>query len=64
MKQKPKGFIAQCQCGNIVGAMDYERTDRSEAGKLLGAWIHDGCIIYPKFDLNWSVQVKPCKCDK
>jgi len=63
MKQKPKGFIATCQCGRVVGAMDYENTDRKEAGKLLGLWISEGCSIQPKFDLCWEVTVKPCACE-
>lgn len=62
MKKKPRGFVAVCQCGLVVGAMDYDRTDRKDAGKILGAWIADGCIITPQFDGCWSVEVKPCIC--
>lgn len=62
MKKKPTGFIATCQCGFVVGAMDYERTDRKEAGKILGKWLHDGCAISPQF-ADFSVSVFPCKCD-
>ena len=62
-KRKPKGFIATCQCGRVVGAMDYERTDRAEAGKLLGGWLADGCTVAPKFNGTWSVKVEPCDCD-
>ena len=62
MKRKPRGFVAICQCGLTVGAMDYERTDRKEAGKILGAWISDGCRIIPQFDSSWSVEVKACIC--
>lgn len=62
MKKKPTGFIAECQCGEIVGALDYERTDRHEAGSILGKWLHDGCTVKPMFDSSWSVHVEPCKC--
>lgn len=64
MKHKPTGFIATCQCGEVVGAMDYERTDRQEAGKLLGQWIADGCTIEPRFTGNWSTNVTACKCER
>jgi len=43
--------------------MDYERTDRQEAGKLLGQWIADGCTIEPRFAGNWSTNVTACKCE-
>jgi hypothetical protein len=62
-KLKPKGFIAICQCENIVGAMDYESTERKDAGKLLGEWIHNGCTIKPMFLSSWSASVKPCECE-
>ncbi|WP_210499147.1 hypothetical protein [Vibrio crassostreae] len=62
-KKKPTGFIAKCQCDNIIGAMDYGRTDRKEAGKILGQWIADGCTIIPKFDYTWSADVNSCTCD-
>ena len=62
MKKKPTGFIAKCQCGSIVGAMDYERTDRREAGKLLGKWLNDGCTIEPQFSGTWKVWVEKCHC--
>lgn len=63
MKRKPKGFSATCQCGNVVGAMDYERTDRKEAGQLLGKWLHDGCTITPFFG-SFSIHVGYCTCDQ
>lgn len=62
MKNKPTGFVATCQCGQVVGAMDYERADRKDAGNILGQWIADGCTIEPRFG-NWSVSVTACKCD-
>jgi hypothetical protein len=63
-KRKPTGFVATCQCGQVVGAMDYDRTDRREAGKILGEWLANGCAIEPRFDGSWSVDVTACKCEK
>lgn len=62
MKKKPTGFVATCQCGVVVGALDYERTERKEAGKLMGAWLADGCCIEPRFTGSWTAQVEPCRC--
>ncbi|WP_201766958.1 hypothetical protein [Chrysiogenes arsenatis] len=63
MKRKPTGFVAKCQCGVIVGAMDYDRTDRKDAGQILGKWLHDGCTVEPQFAGTWSVTVKACRCE-
>lgn len=63
MKRKPTGFVAVCQCGETVGALDYSRTDRKEAGKLLGAWLADGCTVYPRFESHWVEKVTHCKCN-
>ena len=62
MKKKPTGFTATCQCGVVVGAMDFNRTERKEAGHILGKWIADGCIITPQFNGDWSVIVRHCEC--
>lgn len=61
--KKPTGFVALCQCGVIVGAMDYDRTDRKEAGQLLGKWLHDGCTVEPRFSGTWSATVEACRCE-
>lgn len=62
-KKKPTGFVAECQCGLIIGALDYTRTNRNDAGKIIGKWIHDGCKIIPKFDASWQVTCNVCACD-
>lgn len=62
-KKQPTGFVATCQCGAIVGAMDYTRTDRTESGKLLGRWLADGCTIEPMFASNWQASIQQCECD-
>jgi hypothetical protein len=63
VKKKPTGFVATCQCGAIVGAMDYERTDRKDAGQMLGKWLHDGCTVEPRFAGSWSATVEACRCE-
>jgi hypothetical protein len=63
VKQKPTGFVAICQCGAVVGALDYDRTDRREAGQTIGKWLHDGYTIEPRFTGSWSVKVEPCRCN-
>lgn len=62
-RKSPTGFIAVCQCGEIIGAMDYTRTERKEAGKIIGEWLASGCTVQPKFVSTWSVTVTSCKCE-
>jgi (2Fe-2S) ferredoxin len=62
-KLNPTGFVAICQCGEITGAMDYTRTDRKDAGKIIGEWLAKGCTVQPKFVGTWSVTVTSCKCE-
>ncbi len=62
-KKKPNGFIAKCQCGQTVGAMDYARTPRKDAGRLLGEWLHSGCTVIPKFGDAWCETVGRCICE-
>lgn len=63
-KKKPTGFVAICQCGFKIGALDYSRTDRKEAGKALGEWLHNGCKIEPRFEGSWKETITNCQCDK
>jgi hypothetical protein len=63
MKRKPTGFVAVCQCGVTVGAMDFERTPQPDRGKILGAWLMQGCTVEPRFAGSWSVTVSVCKCE-
>ena len=62
MKRKPTGFVAICQCGEKVGAMDYTKTDRKEAGKILGEWLANGCTVEPRFIGTWRETITCCKC--
>jgi hypothetical protein len=57
----PIGFVAVCQCGVVVGALDYDRTDRSEASKIMGKWLADGCTVAPRFG-TWSEKIGVCRC--
>lgn len=63
-KLKPNGYIAICQCGKTVGAIDLKRTDRQDSGKILGQWIADGCELKPQFAGTWEATVSSCICDK
>jgi len=61
-RRKPTGFVAICQCGKTIGAMDYERTDHKEAGKILGQWLTNGCKIEPRFGGRWTEHISVCEC--
>lgn len=62
--RKPSGIVARCQCGVIVGAADYDRTDRQELGRIAGQWLADGCTIEPKLSYSWECVVSPCRCKR
>lgn len=63
-KKKPTGFVAICQCGVIVGAMDWTHTERREAGQILGRWLASGCTVDPRFTGTWEAYVERCQCQK
>lgn len=58
----PDGFVAICRCGKITGAMDFKRTDRIDAGKILGKWLFYGCTVQPRFGASWSETIEQCEC--
>jgi len=60
----PSGFVATCVCGNAIGALDADRTDRADMGKILGGWLMRGCTVSPQFGYNWAVTLNPCACPK
>ncbi len=62
-KKKPTGFVAFCQCGACVGAMDAKRTDTADMGRILGAWLADGCTVTPRFGSDWSAVLTNCECE-
>ena len=61
--KKPTGFVAICQCGKIIGAMDLRRTDRVDAGKILGEWLYRGCTVEPRFGGQWQETLSSCECE-
>ncbi len=62
-KLKPTGYVAICQCGETVGAIDLNNPEQG-AGKILGKWIDNGCELKPKFTNSWWATISPCKCTK
>ena len=64
LKKSPTGFVAIFQCGVIVGGMDYARTDRKSAGKMLGKWLHDGCTVEPRFTGSLEAKFETCRCER
>ena len=61
MVKRPNGFVAKCLCGNITGAMDFDRTERSDAASTLGRWLFSGKTVEPRFG-SFSVVVQKCEC--
>jgi hypothetical protein len=63
VKLKPTGFVAKCQCGVYIGAVDIRRTRNEDVSKLLGKWLFtDGCTVEPRFDGTWMETISPCQC--
>jgi hypothetical protein len=62
--RKPTGFVAVCQCGVAIGALDLERSERGDVSRLLGKWLMDGCVVHPQFTNTWAARLEPCKCDQ
>ena len=64
MKRKtPTGWVARCQCGESIGALDRERTDNTEMVKCLSGWLAAGCTVEPRFGGSWSVGLVKCGCE-
>jgi hypothetical protein len=61
MDKKPTGFIAKCKCGAITGALDADRTERKDMGKMLGKWLMHGRTIEPRFG-DWTETLTACTC--
>lgn len=64
MKREPSGFVAKCQCGEFTGALSLAGMENSDAGKLLGKWLYDGCTVEPRFAGWESENIKACSCGK
>lgn len=63
MTKRPTGFVAKCQCGAITGALDADRTERREMGKILGEWLFSGKTVVPMFTGTWTAELNPCACN-
>lgn len=62
-KKPPTGFVAICQCGATVGAMDSLANNIPEvAGRILGKWLSSGCTVQPRFESTWKANIEPCRC--
>jgi len=61
MAKKPSGFVAKCQCGSFVAALDADRTERQEMARLLGQWLMRGDTVEPRFG-SWRETIMPCVC--
>lgn len=62
---KPTGFIAVCgYCDNVLGALDFDRTDRAETSKIIGEWLMNGYTVVPMKQRTWEVQIKSCDCNE
>lgn len=61
-RSRPTGFVAVCRCGQTVGALDANRTERKEMGQILGRWLFEGCTVSPRFDGTWSAAIESCLC--
>lgn len=64
MHKKPSGFIAKCQCGVTTGALDYDRMERKDVGKMLGEWLMRGCTVEPRFGGEWTERIGSCTCSR
>jgi hypothetical protein len=63
-RKTPTAFVATCQCGHEVGALDVERTGSGDTARLLGMWLMQGCTVAPRFTANWSARIEMCECSK
>lgn len=61
-RKKPTGYVARCQCGEPVGAIDLERCERDLVNRVFGRWISEGMTLEPRFTSNWRCEVIACGC--
>ena len=64
VRKTPTAFVATCQCGLEIGALDIERTGPEDTKRLLGMWLMQGCTVAPRFTSNWSARIQLCECGK
>ena len=61
-EQKPTGFLAQCECGACLGAVDFTLTEPETSLRILSSWLEKGARIIPQFGDGWPVYINPCLC--
>lgn len=62
MRKRPTGWVARCQCGELIGALDRDRSEQPEISRCISGWLAAGCAIEPRFGSNWSVDLVKCGC--
>lgn len=60
--KRPTGYIATCQCGSIVGALDLQRCDEETVAHMLGKWVAQGRALSPMFEPHWTAAITGCTC--
>jgi hypothetical protein len=58
----PEAWVATCQCGQTIGAVDRLRSPASEVSAALTGWLHRGCTIEPRWG-SFSASISPCTCE-
>ena len=59
----PEAWIAICQCGQTIGAVDRLRSPVYEVSATLSRWLHRGCTIEPRWG-SFRASIKPCTCER
>ena len=59
----PDGWIAICQCGQTIGAVDRLRSLAPDVSDTLSRWLHRGCTIEPRWG-SFGASIKPCTCER
>ena len=59
----PEAWIAICQCGQTIGAVDRLRSATPEVSDALTSWLHRGCVIEPRWG-SFRAIISPCTCER
>ncbi len=62
IRRAPTGYVATCQCGGVIGAIDIIRASKELVGKTMGSWVARGCTLTPRFESTWEHQLTGCTC--
>lgn len=58
----PDGWVAICQCGQTIGAVDRLRSATPEVSATLTEWLQRGCVIEPRWG-SFTANISPCTCE-